>query len=58
MRQVQHRLNQTQVADLLTAYRKGATAKDLAMRFAIHRTTVTALLRRQGVEPRHRLRGN
>jgi DNA-binding MarR family transcriptional regulator len=52
-RRAQHKLNHAQTADLLMAYREGATAKDLAIRFALHRTTVTALLRRYGVEPRH-----
>jgi transposase len=51
-RQAHHRLSQPEVAELIVAYREQVSVKDLAERFGIHRVTVTALLRRHGVELR------
>jgi hypothetical protein len=51
-RQSHHRLSQAEVAELIVAYREQASVKELAQRFGIHRVTVTALLRRRGVELR------
>mgnify|MGYP001819105620 CR=1 FL=1 len=48
----QRRLSPTQLADLLDAYRAGATISQLAIEFGIHRTTVAGHLDRHGV-PRH-----
>ena len=53
-RQAQVRLDPHQVKDVTKGYRTGATAKELAEQFGLHRTTVTAILQRQGVEPRQR----
>jgi predicted DNA-binding protein (UPF0251 family) len=53
-RQTQIRLAPPEVTALAAAYRDGRTIKLLAHRYGIHRTTVTALLSRQGVELRRR----
>jgi transposase len=42
----------TEVAELIKEYEQQASVKELAQRFGIHRVTVTALLRRHGVELR------
>jgi hypothetical protein len=42
----------TEVRMLIKEYEQRASVKDLAQRFGIHRLTVTALLRRHGVELR------
>ena len=52
-RRTARRLSDGDVAELVTRYQEGATVYDLAKRFSIHRTTVTAHLHRRGV----RLRG-
>jgi hypothetical protein len=46
------RLDAPSVAELIDGYRGGAKIKDLAQRFGVHRTTVTCLLRRHGVQSR------
>jgi DNA invertase Pin-like site-specific DNA recombinase len=46
-RQVQVRLDARQVNDLAAAFQDGRTMKELAKQYGIHRTTVSALLRRQ-----------
>jgi len=46
------RLSERQVAALVDAYRAGATVYELAVRFGIHRVTVSAHLHRQGVTVR------
>ena len=46
------RLDAPAVAELIDGYRGGAKVKDLAQRFGVHRTTVTCLLRRHGVQLR------
>lgn len=51
-RQVQVRLDAQQANDLAIAYRSGKATKELAGRFGIHRATVTAILRRLGVDLR------
>lgn len=43
-----------EIARLVTGYRAGATARELAGEFGIHRKTVTAHLRREGVAIRSR----
>jgi transposase-like protein len=48
-RQTQRRLSQEEVASLLNAYHEGASLKDLARDFQIHRATVAAHLDRQGM---------
>ena len=50
VRQVHHRLGSAEVVDLIEAYSEGRSIEQLAQRFGIHRVTVTALLRRHGVE--------
>ena len=52
-RQLQTRLDQHQTKDLIKGYRAGASAKELADRYGIHRTTVTAILQRDAIKPRH-----
>lgn len=52
LRQVQKRLREPEVKDLVAAYREGARVKELATTFGVHRTTVTAVLRRCGVRLR------
>jgi hypothetical protein len=42
----------TEVTELIKAYEQQETIKALAQRFDIHRVTVSALLRRHGVELR------
>jgi hypothetical protein len=51
-RQHQRRLSMTEVTELINAYEQEVSVKDLAQQFGIHRLTVTALLRRHGVELR------
>jgi DNA-binding transcriptional regulator LsrR (DeoR family) len=51
-RQTQVRLDSHQANELAMAYRAGGATTELAERFGIHRTTVTAILERLGVEPR------
>jgi hypothetical protein len=46
------RLDALAVSDLIDGNRGGAKVKDLAQRFGVHRTTVTCLLRRHGVQLR------
>jgi hypothetical protein len=48
-RQHQRRLSMAVVTELIKAYERQETVKELAKRFGIHRATVTALLRRHGV---------
>ena len=48
----QHRLDEEEVRRLIAAYRDRASVKDLAKRFTVHRGTVTAILKRHGVELR------
>jgi hypothetical protein len=42
----------TEVTEMIKEYERQVPVKDLAQRFGIHRLTVTALLRRRGVELR------
>ena len=42
----------TEITELIKEYEEGALIKDLGQRFGIHRLTVTALVRRHGVELR------
>lgn len=53
-RQTQIRLSSHQATSLAAAYRDGQTMKELAQRYGVHRTTVSALLRRLNVELRSR----
>lgn len=50
--QSQRRLSPEELDDLVSAYVAGATVKDLATRFGVHRHTIAAHLDRAGV-PRH-----
>jgi hypothetical protein len=52
--QTQVRLDPHQAQELAAAYRDGNATKDLAVRFGIHRATVTAVLQRLGVDLRQR----
>ena len=47
-----NRLDAVAVTELIAGYRAGARANQLAQRFGVHRHTVAALLRRNGVELR------
>ena len=51
-RQHQRRLTMTEITELMKEYQQGASVKELAQRFGIHRVTVTAVLQRHGVELR------
>lgn len=51
-RHAQRRLNEDEAAQLAALYREGASITELAQRFAVHRTTVSALLQRHGVSLR------
>jgi DNA-binding MarR family transcriptional regulator len=53
-RQTQVRLDPHQATVIAAAYRDGQTMKELAQRYGVHRTTVSALLRRLNVELRSR----
>ena len=48
-RQRQRRLSATETAELIKAYERQIPVKDLAKQFGVHRSTVTALLQRNGV---------
>jgi lambda repressor-like predicted transcriptional regulator len=52
--QTQIRLNHHQADALAAAYTDGKSIKELAQRYGVHRTTVSALLRRFNVEFRQR----
>jgi lambda repressor-like predicted transcriptional regulator len=45
----QWRLDAATCAELVTAYERGSSVKDLQLRFGVHRHTVTAVLRRHHV---------
>lgn len=51
-RAVQRRLRPHEVAELVEAYKAGATERGLGAKFGIHRTTVAAHLERAGVQTR------
>lgn len=53
-RQRQVRLNPIQVEELCEAYVAGSTVYELAGSFGVHRTTVLAVLKREGVARRNR----
>jgi len=50
-KQVHHRLDEAELASLVSLYLAGTNVKDLAAQFQVHRTTVTAHLQRRGVRP-------
>jgi lambda repressor-like predicted transcriptional regulator len=50
---IQRRLSPTDTDDLIAAYRSGTTINELAHRYRIHRSTVTATLNRHHVERHH-----
>jgi transposase-like protein len=52
-RQAQRRLTAEQSKQLIAEYRTGASIKELATQWGVHRTTVAAQLRQAGV-PLHR----
>jgi DNA-directed RNA polymerase specialized sigma24 family protein len=51
-RQTQRRLTAEQTRQLVTEYEAGASMKELAVRWGLHRTTVAAQLRQAGVRLR------
>ncbi|WP_078622986.1 hypothetical protein [Streptomyces prunicolor] len=53
-RRVAKRLKAPEVAELVKAYRSGATTYQLADRFRIKRQTVSGILKRHGITPRWR----
>lgn len=55
-RQQQRRLSPIETTELTKLYMAGATAKELAQTFGVHRTTVLAQLERQGISRRRSLR--
>lgn len=50
--QTQTRLSASNRADLLAAYTDGVPVRQLAVRFKVHRGTVSEIARRAGLEPR------
>jgi DNA-directed RNA polymerase specialized sigma24 family protein len=50
--QVQHRLRDDEIDDLVAAYEGGCTVDELAEDFQVHRTTVMSNLKRRGVKTR------
>ena len=52
VKQVQRRLTLEQQAEVVRRYQAGAQMKYLAQHYRIHRRTVSAILKRHGVEPR------
>jgi transposase len=50
----QRRLDEREASELVAVYLRGASVKDLVLRFGVHRHTVTSLLPRYGVELRLR----
>jgi len=50
---IQRRLDPADSNELIAAYRAGATITELAHRYGLHRTTVTATLDRHHVERHH-----
>jgi len=53
-RQAQRRLTPEQVEQLVADYQVGASMKELAAKWQLHRTTVAAQLRRAGMQLRRR----
>jgi hypothetical protein len=53
-RQHQRRLRESEVEELIAAYEQLEPVKELAELFGIHRTTVTTILQRLGVELRQK----
>ncbi|MFI2116328.1 helix-turn-helix domain-containing protein [Streptomyces rubiginosohelvolus] len=54
VRRAGRRLKDAQAAELVEAYKAGATTYQLAERFGVKRQTVSAILKRNGVTPRWR----
>jgi lambda repressor-like predicted transcriptional regulator len=48
-KQAQKRLTRDELAELVAAYKAGGRAKELAVSFGVHRTTLTNILKRHGV---------
>jgi lambda repressor-like predicted transcriptional regulator len=53
-KQVQHRLSPENTAELAAGYKAGATIRQLAQQYRVHRTTVMAILDRHSVPTRYR----
>ena len=54
-RQLQPRLHDPEVSEVLAHYQAGATVYELADRYGIHSHTVSEILERQGVARRYRM---
>ncbi|HEY8791039.1 MAG TPA: helix-turn-helix domain-containing protein [Actinopolymorphaceae bacterium] len=52
IKQTQRRLTLEQQTELVRRYEAGAQMSYLAKHFGVHRSTVSAILKRHGVEPR------
>jgi IS30 family transposase len=52
--QIQRRLTASESEELCGAYQSGKTIRELTVQFGIHKTTVTAVLERAGVDRRIR----
>jgi DNA-directed RNA polymerase specialized sigma24 family protein len=52
--QVQHRLRDDEIDDLVAAYEGGCTVDELAEDFQVHRTTVMRLLKQRDVKTRRK----
>jgi DNA-directed RNA polymerase specialized sigma24 family protein len=53
-RRVLRRLSQTQEDELIASYCEGAVVTELAVRFGIHHSTVSKLLKRRGIAGRRK----
>jgi DNA-directed RNA polymerase specialized sigma24 family protein len=53
-RQVQRRLHEPEIDELVTSYLEGSTVYELAQQFSIHRHTVSEVLERREVSRRYR----
>ena len=52
-KQVHRRLRPDQVDQVVCLYLAGATLKELGKQFQVHRTTLSELLERRGIQPRY-----
>jgi DNA-directed RNA polymerase specialized sigma24 family protein len=53
-RQIQRRLSGNESEEVCRAYQAGLTIRELSAQFAVHKTTVTAVLERAGIDRRIR----
>jgi DNA-directed RNA polymerase specialized sigma24 family protein len=56
VKQAQRRLTPAEELEAIAAYRSGLTVYEVGEKFGIHRTTVSAIMRRHGVKMRRSLK--